>query len=763
MKLDLPVLIVKGFVLLPNNELKLDIEINKEILDISKELYENKILVVTDLDDLEETTNITNLPKIGVIAKIKQKIELPNKKFRLTLKGIIRASILEYMNDDKDLFAIIKEIEYKSGNDDEILKEKLKNELIEYTKLPSTSNSFLNQISVNNLEKLTDIIPYNLNIKENRLLEYQQNTNSKTRMKMILEDIYKEKKLYNLEQDLDIKLNQEIDKSQKNFFLREKLKIIKEELGDNNFVNSEIDILKERLNNLDANINIKERIKREINRYELLHSTSPEINITRDYIEWLLDLPWKNYTIDNDNLIEVRQKLDESHSGLLKVKTRIIEYLAVKQLTNCIRGPILCLVGPPGVGKTTLAYSIANAMNRKFVKISVGGINDEAELIGHRKAYIGSSPGKIITQIKKAKTANPVFLIDEIDKMVKNFKGDPASVLLEVLDPEQNKYFTDNYIEEEFDLSKVMFIATANYVEDIPEALRDRLEIVNLSSYTEFEKLDIAKKYLLPKICKEHGINYECIKIKDEILLKIIKNYTKEAGVRELDRILSSIIRKIITSLASHKITMNKYIVDNKKLIEFLGEEKYPNIKIKKLDIGVVNGLAYTPFGGDILPLEVSIFKGKGELILTGSLGEVMKESAIVAINYIKSNYKYFKIDYDKLINNDIHIHIPNAAIKKDGPSAGIALTTALISLFKNKKIGSNIAFTGEISLTGNVLPVGGLKEKSIGALRAGIDTIYIPDSNIRDLDKLPKEVIEKIKFIPIKNYKDLYKDLEVK
>lgn len=763
MKLDLPVLIVKGFVLLPNNELKLDIEINKEILDISKELYENKILVVTDLDDLEETTNITNLPKIGVIAKIKQKIELPNKKFRLTLKGVIRASILEYMNDDKDLFAIIKEIEIKSGNDDEILKEKLKNELIEYTKLPSTSNSFLNQISVNNLEKLTDIIPYNLNIKENRLLEYQQNTNSKTRMKMILEDIYKEKKLYNLEQDLDIKLNQEIDKSQKNFFLREKLKIIKEELGDNNFVNSEIDILKERLNNLDANINIKERIKREINRYELLPPTSPEINITRDYIEWLLDLPWKNYTTDNDNLIEVRQKLDESHSGLLKVKTRIIEYLAVKQLTNCIRGPILCLVGPPGVGKTTLAYSIANAMNRKFVKISVGGINDEAELIGHRKAYIGSSPGKIITQIKKAKTANPVFLIDEIDKMVKNFKGDPASVLLEVLDPEQNKYFTDNYIEEEFDLSKVMFIATANYVEDIPEALRDRLEIVNLSSYTEFEKLDIAKKYLLPKICKEHGINYECIKIKDEILLKIIKNYTKEAGVRELDRILSSIIRKIITSLASHKITMNKYIVDNKKLIEFLGEEKYPNIKIKKLDIGVVNGLAYTPFGGDILPLEVSIFKGKGELILTGSLGEVMKESALVAINYIKSNYKYFKIDYDKLINNDIHIHIPNAAIKKDGPSAGIALTTALISLFKNKKIGSNIAFTGEISLTGNVLPVGGLKEKSIGALRAGIDTIYIPDSNIRDLDKLPKEVIEKIKFIPIKNYKDLYKDLEVK
>lgn len=763
MKLDLPVLIVKGFVLLPNNELKLDIEINKEILDISKELYENKILVVTDLDDLEETTNITNLPKIGVIAKIKQKIELPNKKFRLTLKGVIRASILEYMNDDKDLFAIIKEIEIKSGNDDEILKEKLKNELIEYTKLPSTSNSFLNQISVNNLEKLTDIIPYNLNIKENRLLEYQQNTNSKTRMKMILEDIYKEKKLYNLEQDLDIKLNQEIDKSQKNFFLREKLKIIKEELGDNNFVNSEIDILKERLNNLDANINIKERIKREINRYELLPPTSPEINITRDYIEWLLDLPWKNYTTDNDNLIEVRQKLDESHSGLLKVKTRIIEYLAVKQLTNCIRGPILCLVGPPGVGKTTLAYSIANAMNRKFVKISVGGINDEAELIGHRKAYIGSSPGKIITQIKKAKTANPVFLIDEIDKMVKNFKGDPASVLLEVLDPEQNKYFTDNYIEEEFDLSKVMFIATANYVEDIPEALRDRLEIVNLSSYTEFEKLDIAKKYLLPKICKEHGINYECIKIKDEILLKIIKNYTKEAGVRELDRILSSIIRKIITSLASHKITMNKYIVDNKKLIEFLGEEKYPNIKIKKLDIGVVNGLAYTPFGGDILPLEVSIFKGKGELILTGSLGEVMKESALVAINYIKSNYKYFKIDYDKLINNDIHIHIPNAAIKKDGPSAGIALTTALISLFKNKKIGSNIAFTGEISLTGNVLPVGGLKEKSIGALRAGIDTIYIPDSNIRDLDKLPKEVLEKIKFIPIKNYKELYKDLEVK
>lgn len=764
MKLDLPVMILKGFVLLPDNELKIDINIDKNILDTCEVLHDNKIFVITDLDALEETIDIEKLPKIGTIAKITKRIELPNKMFRLNLEGLSRARIYEYLKNDNELDAIIEKIKpiQLDKKEEQIIINKLNKELEEYTNfLPYVSNSFINVIKeIKSLNKLTDIIVSYLQINNRRLLEYLEEVDSKERTRMILEDIYKEKEMFQVERNLDIKLKKEIDDNQKEFFLREKIKVIKEELGEGNQLESDIDLLKKQFNSLNLPKKIREKIAREIKRYETLPITSPEVGIIRNYIDWMLELPWNTYTIDNDNLVEVREKLDASHNGLDKVKTRIIEYLAVKQLTNCLRGPILCLVGPPGVGKTTLASSIAQAMNRKFVKISVGGINDEAELIGHRRTYLGASPGKIITSLKKAKSSNPVFLIDEIDKMLKNFKGDPASVLLEVLDPEQNKYFCDNYIEEEYDLSKVMFIATANYIEDIPEALRDRLEIVNLSGYTEFEKLDIAKKYLLPKICMEHGINHNCIVIKDEILLKIIRNYTKEAGVRELDRLLASIIRKIITSLATRRINMNKFVVDNKKVIEYLGNEIYHYNKVSKADIGVINALAYTPVGGDTLQIEVSSFKGTGELILTGSLGKVMKESAMVAINYIKANYKYFGIDYDKLINNDIHIHVPDAAISKDGPSAGIALTTALISLFKNMKVNKDIAFTGEISLRGNILPIGGLKEKSIGAARTGIKKIYIPYDNIHDLENIPSEIKEKIEFIPVKNYKELYQEL---
>ena len=492
----------------------------------------------------------------------------------------------------------------------------------------------------------------------------------------------------------------------------------------------------------------------------MLPIASPEVDIIRNYIDTLLKLPWENYTVDNDDLLDVKKKLDETHSGLEEVKTRIIEYLAVKQMTNSLRGPIICLVGPPGVGKTTLAFSIANAMNRNFVKISVGGITDEAELIGHRRTYIGANPGRIISSLTKAKSSNPVFLIDEIDKMLRNYKGDPASVLLGILDPEQNKYFSDNYVELEYDLSKVMFIATANYLEDIPEALRDRLEIVHLSGYTEYEKVDIAKNCLLPRICKEHGINYKGVELREEVLLKIIREYTKEAGVRELDRILSTIIRKIVTTLAQKRIVINKIIIDYKKVTEYLGEAKYPQTYKQKNEIGVVNGLAYTVYGGDVLKIEVNYYKGKGNLILTGSLGNVMKESAEIALSYIKANAKHFGIDYNLLLENDIHIHVPEGAIKKDGPSAGISLTTAILSALKNKKIPSDIAFTGEITLRGNVLAIGGLKEKSIGAHRNKVKTIFIPSENIIDLNKIPDYIKKEITYIPVKNYKEIYKKL---
>ena len=485
---------------------------------------------------------------------------------------------------------------------------------------------------------------------------------------------------------------------------------------------------------------------------------SPEVSIVKNYIDWLLDLPWKHETHDTNDLKEVKRILDESHYGLENVKKRILEFLAVKQMTHELRGPIICLVGPPGVGKTSLAYRVAKAINRNFVKISVAGINDEAEIIGHRKTYIGASPGRIISSMKKAGSVNPVFLIDEIDKMTKDFKGDPASTLLDVFDPEQNKYFTDNYIEEEYDLSKVMFITTANYIEQIPLALRDRLEIVNLSGYTEYEKLDICKNHLIKKIVNEHGLDKESVNFTDDALLYIIRYYTKEAGIRELERKISTIIRKIVTSIVMENTKIECMTVGVDNLKNYLGKEKY-HFMYSETDgqVGVVNGLAYTSYGGDVLPIEVNFYKGKGDLVLTGSLGDVMQESAKIALSYIKSNCQNFDIKFDDISKKDIHIHVPVGAVPKDGPSAGVALTTALISSLTNRKVPTSIAMTGEITLRGNVLSIGGLKEKSTGACRNGIKKVFIPYDNISDIDDIPNEIKSNIEYIPVRNYEEIY------
>lgn len=753
MKLTLPVIMLKGIVLLPNNEIRIDLNNEmKSIIDKAMKFHNNKILIVYDINNSKE------LSYFGVICEIEHKLELPNNQIRVILNGLKRANILEYLIDDE---VNVEEIEIENNN--QIYIEKLNSELEKFTKIiPYVSNGVLSLIkNSNDLNKITDLIVPYLQVNIERTNEYLYEINPVKRAEMILEDIYKEEQIFELEKEIDDRVKKNLDEAQREFILREKIKVIKEELNEKSIKENDLDSLKEKLNLLDAPNKIKTKIELEIKRYESLQPTSPEVSITRNYIEWLLDLPWNKHTIDNDDLLDVKDILDKSHNGLENVKTRIIEYLAVKQVTNSLRAPIICLVGPPGVGKTSLAKSIANSMHRKFVKMSVGGVNDEAELIGHRKTYIGASPGRIISSIRKAKSSNPVFLIDEIDKMVKNFKGDPASVLLEILDPEQNKYFSDNYIEEEYDLSKVMFIATANYIEGIPDALKDRLEIVELSGYTEYEKLDIAKSHLLPNICKEHGLNYSSVVIKDEVILKIIRNYTKEAGVRELNRILSMIIRKIVTSLATTKIKSNKFIIDNKKIIEYIGKPKYmDNAKNKKSKVGVVNALAYTPFGGDVLPVEVNYFKGSGKLILTGSIGDVMKESATVALNYIKSNYKKYNIKYDDLVNNDIHIHIPDTAVSKDGPSAGITLTTAIISTFNKLKIDCSTAMTGEITLRGDVLPIGGLKEKSIAATRNNIKKIIIPYENEKDLEEIPNEVKDNIEFILVKNYNEVYKKI---
>lgn len=766
-KTNLPVILLKGIVLLPNNEIRLEFnnEESKNVIDVAELFHDNELLVVSIIDQSTDIKKVDNLPKIGVIAEISHKIELPNGKTRVIITGKTRAKIYEYLNLNNNLDvleSIISPIEKEimDGQTEEVAIKKMYREVENFVKtVPTMSNSVLSLIiNSTDISKMTDIIAPFLPIDSDRLNEYLIHEKSTDRIQLILEDIYKEKELYEIDKQIDANVKKTLDANQREFILREKIKTIKQELGEENYKDDEIEKLKQQTKELKCRETIKKRINQEINKYENMSSLSPEATVIKSYIDWLLSLPWETETEDNKDLNNVRKELDDSHFGLDKVKTRIIEYLAVKQMTNSLRGPIICLVGPPGVGKTSLAFSTAKAMKRKFVKISVGGINDEAEIIGHRKTYVGSGPGKIITSMKKAGSMNPVFLIDEIDKMTKDIKGDPASTLLEVFDKEQNKYFIDNYIEEEYDLSKVMFITTANYIEQIPEALRDRLEIVEISGYTEYEKLHICKTHLIKKISEEHGINPDIVKFNDEIILEIIRNYTKEAGVRQLERNIATVIRKIVTESIMQNKKLENINITEEQIILYLGNKKY-NHEIKNIDgqIGVVTGLAYTAYGGDTIPIEVNFYKGNGNLVLTGSLGDVMQESAKIALSYIKSNCQKFEIPYDDIVDKDIHIHVPEGAIKKDGPSAGVTLTTALISALKGKKVPSDIAMTGEITLRGTVLAIGGLKEKTTGAARNNIKKIIIPESNLNDLSEIPEEIKKDIQYIPVSHYEQIY------
>lgn len=767
-KTNLPVIILKNIVLLPHCELRVEFskEIDINVLNNAEDYSDNHVLVITQLNKVNEEININNLPKVGVLAKIKNKMTLPNNRVRVILEGLNRTDVVSYIKYGSSLDTLEGEVTNSSiskieEKEEYALIRKLLKELEKLIdKAPYINGNILQELStITDLNVITDIVCQFLPIKLDRKIKYVGELDVKVRVKMLLQDIHDENKIIELENKMDLELRQELEKSQKEFFLREKLKLIKEELGDINSKENEIDELKNKVSNSKMPIKIKEKLNNEITRYQSMTPNSPEYSMIKTYIETLMSLPFGNYTKDNTDLRKAKQILDSSHYGLEKIKDRIIEFLAVKQMSKNLTSPILCFVGPPGIGKTTLASSIAKSLNRNFVKISVGGVNDEAEIMGHKRTYIGSSPGKIIQSLKKSKSMNPVFLIDEIDKLTKDYKGDPASALLEVLDKEQNKYFVDNYIEEEIDLSNVIFLVTANYIEQIPEPLQDRLEIIELSSYTEFEKLDIAKKHLIPKLIHEHGISKQNIFIPDKTILTIIRDYTKEAGVRELERTLSTIIRKIVKNMLINDEKHVLYKIYDTSLEKYLGKKKYYYLeKSEPNQIGIVNGLAYTSYGGDVLPIEVTYFKGKGNLILTGSLGEVMKESANIALDYIKSNSALFEINIDFLEKIDIHIHVPEGAVPKDGPSAGITLTTALISALTKKAVDNKLAMTGEITLRGKVLPIGGLREKVIGAYRSGVKTIIIPTENERDLKEIPKEIREQIKFIFVKNYIGIYK-----
>lgn len=758
-----PLVCTRGVVILPGQDIVIDVgrEVSLKAVDNAQDNYEGKVILVSQKDVSVEDPGQEDLFGVGTLCEIRHIRRFENF-MRVKFRGLHRAQLSQM---EKSANGDLIQVDLlQSIRQDETEEQALVRMIIDSFEKSSNLDKFLPKDVIMELsrgigaDQLSDKSVAVLPLALERKQTYLETLGINDRLEMLIQDLEKEKEMDEVEKRINETVKKRIDQGQKDYYLREKLTAIKEELGDVVEQDKDAENIRQRLENNPYPETIKKKVKDELSRYEMLPMASGETGIIKTYIDWLMDLPWWQETTDIKDLNQAQAILDADHYGLEKVKERILEYLAVKQMTNSLKAPILCLVGPPGVGKTSLAKSVARALDRKFVKISLGGVRDEAEIRGHRRTYLGAMPGRIIQGMKKAGVINPVFLIDEIDKMASDYKGDPSSAMLEVLDPEQNALFSDHYIEEAYDLSHVLFIATANYLENIPEALRDRLEIIQLSSYTDVEKTHIAREHLLPKQLEENGLKPSQLKISDEMILYLIRYYTREAGVRQLERTLGTICRKtVLAILKDHKksITLTK-----KRIKEWLGNEKVDyGHKEKKDQIGTVTGLAYTSFGGDILQIEANRFEGKARLILTGKLGDVMKESASIALDYIKAHAKEFHIDPKKFEDCDIHIHVPEGAVPKDGPSAGVTMTTALVSCFSEIPVKANLAMTGEVTLRGNVLPIGGLKEKSLAAYRSGITTILIPKENVRDLDEIPQEVKDAVTFIPVSNVKQVLKN----
>ena len=745
---DVPVIILKNLVILPKQEIKLELNniVSEKAIKEASLNYKNEILVIAPTDSKEEDPSVEDLPKVGVIAHIRSKLEVEGG-IRVKIQGIKRVAINRYYGGSDDILfseAMYIDIPSLTEEDGNAILRKLIEVLNNYIeKSNSASNDILAFVSNSkDLNRVTDAIASYLPFGINKKLEYMQEINPIKRAKALIRDMQEEIKIAELDAELDDSVDEILIRDQRTFVLKEKMKVIRKELGESTWQEEETARFKETLEKLKIEKRIKEKITREITKYEVMNEASPEISVLRNYIDYVLSLPWNKSTKENANFNIVLKELNESHYGLENIKTRIAEYVAVKNINKNISSPIICLVGPPGVGKTSIAMAIAKSLNRKFYKISVGGLNDSTELIGSRRTYLAASPGKIIQGLVKCGVNNPVILIDEVDKMVKDYKGDPASTLLEILDPVQNKYFVDNYIEEPFNLSNVLFILTANNIENIPSTLIDRIEVIELNSYTIFEKKDIAKKYLLPRIYKDHII-IDNIHFSDALLYFIINSYTKEAGVRDLERVLSSLVRKMAIN--------NIKTINQEKVIKLLGNPKYTTDVFLEKNPGVVNSLAYTTLGGLVTKTEVLEYKGNGNILITGSVGQVMEESIKVIVSFVKSHYKY------NLNNVDLHFHFLDATTKKDGPSAGLSIAVALLSMLEKKTIGEDIAFTGEVSLNGSILKVGGLKEKLIGAYNENIKIVYIPKSNFSDLEEIPKEIKESLEIVEVENFDEVY------
>ena len=765
-KITLPLLITKGYTVFPgarDDRIDAGRDFSIKAINASRDNDSSLILIVSQRDRSVETPTDKDIYKVGTLCRISSYSDMKTY-VRIRVVGTSRVKINNVSFDASGYFVADVEVLKDIPGDDRKIVSLMKQITTALQSVPQVTSNIPRSVLVQltshgaNPDELSDILaPYLPLNDEGRqaILEAQE---VEKRLELVLGALNEAKVSAEIDAEISKDVSESTEKQQRDYILREKMRAIKKELGESPEAQDDEESIRERLEKNPYPEHVKTKVKNELKRYSMMPQASLESSLIMSYIQTLMDVPWYQETKDNDDLDNVKKILDEDHYGLTKVKKRIVEYLAVKKMTGNLKAPILCFYGPPGCGKTSLGRSIARALGRKFFKASLGGISDEAEIRGHRRTYVGSMPGRIISGMKRVGVTNPVFLLDEIDKLASSYKGDPASALLEVLDPEQNFAFNDNYLEEPYDLSNVLFICTANYLENVPAPLRDRLELIEVNSYTEFEKIQIAKNFLVKKQLALNGLKASQFAISESSLKYVIEKYTREAGVRDLERKIATLMRNAVVDILTDK-DLKKITINEKLIQKYLGTPIFDNTKKEQnKQVGVVTGLAYTEYGGDILPIEVNYFPGKGGLILTGKLGDVMKESASIALDYIRANANKYEIDSKIFSENDIHIHVPEGAVPKDGPSAGIAITTAIISCLTGKAVDNNVAMTGEVTLRGHALPIGGLREKSLAALRSGIKTIIVPNENKKSVDELPKEVKDSINIIYMNNVDDAVK-----
>lgn len=749
-----PLLPLRGLLVYPSMVLHLDVGRDKSVKALEKAMVEDNLILLCSQSEVNiEEPAQEDIFRIGTIAKVRQMLKLPNGTIRVLVEGLERAEIIQY-TDNEEYYEVhareLPEDETLHPETDALMRTVL-NQFENYINLSKkvTPETLAAVSDIEEPGRLADVITSHLSLKIKDKQEILETVDVRKRLEKLLDILNNEREVLELERKISQRVKKQMEKTQKEYYLREQMKAIQKELGEKEGRAGEVEELRSQMEGLELPEKVREKVEKEIDRLEKTPASSAEGGVIRNYLDWLLSLPWSKATDDDLDIAKAEEILDADHYGLEKPKERVLEYLAVRKLVKTMKGPILCLVGPPGVGKTSLVRSIAKALGREFVRISLGGVRDEAEIRGHRRTYVGAMPGRIIQGMKTAGTINPVFLLDEIDKMASDFRGDPSAALLEVLDPEQNNTFSDHFIELPFDLSNVMFVTTANAVHNIPRPLLDRMELLNIPGYTELEKLQIAGRYLLPKQKREHGLTDEQLTVEEDTLLKVIREYTRESGVRNLEQQMASLCRKAAKSVVSG--AGDHIVITPDNLKDYLGIPRF-RYGIAELEdqVGTVTGLAWTEVGGETLTIEVTVVPGTGKLILTGKLGDVMKESAQAAFSYTRSKASELGIKPDFYEKNDIHIHIPEGAIPKDGPSAGITIATALVSALTNRHVSKSVAMTGEITLRGRVLPIGGLKEKSLAAHRAGYKKILLPKDNERDLRDIPDSIKEEVEFVPV-------------